>query len=230
MFKFLGHTHFLEVWATSQEIMLFHDNGFVLLRFSLTNNPLVAVIVMLWLTGKSDGYPSWAVIPLSLSSLSLSFSLLALLVMNFDRYLATYCPIFHRTSVTKRKLLNLFVTLATLELILELISVNNFVISRRAHVIIFFIVFFPLMFFINYKLFLIARKGRRNDGISSEMKKTLSLKNIFEKRWNIARGEKDAFFEKYIELLASSCQHSGAIHCSVRLHWTGDKLEGDKDV
>ncbi len=32
MFKFLGHTHFLEVWAASQEIMLFHDNGFVLLR------------------------------------------------------------------------------------------------------------------------------------------------------------------------------------------------------
>ena len=144
----------------------------------LTNNPLVAVIAMLWLTGKLDVYPSWAVIPLSVSSLSLSFSLLALLVMTFDRYLATYCPIFHRTSVTKRKLLTLLVTLATFELILELISVNNFVISRRAHALIFLIVFFPPMFFINYKLFLIARKGRKNDGILPDMKKTLSLKNI----------------------------------------------------
>jgi hypothetical protein len=33
MFKFLGHTQFLEVCTTSKEIMLFHDNGFVLLRF-----------------------------------------------------------------------------------------------------------------------------------------------------------------------------------------------------
>jgi hypothetical protein len=34
MFKFPGHTHFLEVYATSKEVMLFHDNGFVLLRFA----------------------------------------------------------------------------------------------------------------------------------------------------------------------------------------------------
>ena len=34
MFKFRDHTHFLEVYATSKEIMLFHDNGFVLLRFA----------------------------------------------------------------------------------------------------------------------------------------------------------------------------------------------------
>ena len=34
MFKFLGHTQFLEIRTTSKEIMLFHDNGFVLLRFA----------------------------------------------------------------------------------------------------------------------------------------------------------------------------------------------------
>ena len=33
MFKFLGDNQFLEVCATSQETMLFHDHGFVLLRF-----------------------------------------------------------------------------------------------------------------------------------------------------------------------------------------------------
>jgi hypothetical protein len=32
--KFLGHTQFLEVCTASKEIMLFHDNGFVLLRFA----------------------------------------------------------------------------------------------------------------------------------------------------------------------------------------------------
>jgi hypothetical protein len=33
------------------------------------------------------------------------------------------------------------------------------------------------MLFINYKLFAVARKSRRNNGISPEMKKTFSLKN-----------------------------------------------------
>jgi hypothetical protein len=34
MFKFLGHTQFLDICTTSKEIMLFHDNGFVLLRLA----------------------------------------------------------------------------------------------------------------------------------------------------------------------------------------------------
>jgi hypothetical protein len=32
MFKFLGHTQLMEVCAIPKEIMLLHDNGFVLLR------------------------------------------------------------------------------------------------------------------------------------------------------------------------------------------------------
>jgi hypothetical protein len=38
MFKFLGHTQFLEFCTTSKEIMLFHDNRFVLLRFAYAFN------------------------------------------------------------------------------------------------------------------------------------------------------------------------------------------------
>jgi hypothetical protein len=34
MFKFLGHTQFLEIYTASIEIMIFHDHGFVLLRFA----------------------------------------------------------------------------------------------------------------------------------------------------------------------------------------------------
>jgi hypothetical protein len=32
MFKLLGHTQFLEICATSKEIVPFYDNGFVVLR------------------------------------------------------------------------------------------------------------------------------------------------------------------------------------------------------
>ena len=34
LFKFFGHTQFLEVCPASQEIMLFYDDGFVVLRFA----------------------------------------------------------------------------------------------------------------------------------------------------------------------------------------------------
>ncbi len=71
----------------------------------LTNPPLTALIAMLWLTGKLDVRQSWVDMYLEITNIFVGFSLLAVLVMNFDRYLATYYPIFHRTSVTKRKLL-----------------------------------------------------------------------------------------------------------------------------
>ena len=34
MFKFIGHNQFLEICAATKEIVLFHDHGFVLLRFA----------------------------------------------------------------------------------------------------------------------------------------------------------------------------------------------------
>ena len=147
----------------------------------LTSHPLTALIAMLWLTGKLDVlhvYPSWVYISTTVVAIFHGFSLLALLVMNFDRYLATYHPIFHRTSVTKRKLLTLLVILSILALILMLLTVNDFIFSYEVTLLICLFILFPPMIFINYKLFIIARKSRRNNGISPEMKKTFSLKNI----------------------------------------------------
>ena len=145
----------------------------------LTNQPLLSLSTMLWLTRKLiDVYPKWMDISSELTNIFLGFSLVALLVMNFERYLATHYPIFHRTSVTKGKLLTLFATLIFIELTLYLMSVNDSIISYPVFVLICFIIISPPMLFINYKLFTIARKSRKNNGISPEMKKTLYLKNI----------------------------------------------------
>jgi hypothetical protein len=105
MFKFLGHTLFLEVCTASKEIMLFHDLYLSCcdLLTVLTNNPLMAFISMSWLTGKLDVNARWPHISLRSTGIFHVFSLFALLVMNFDRYLATSHPFFHRTSVTKGK-------------------------------------------------------------------------------------------------------------------------------
>ena len=144
----------------------------------LTNNPLTTLISMLWLTGKVDGNARWAHISLRSTNVFLGFSLFALLVMNFDRYLATYYLIFHRTSVTKRRLLILLAILIIVEITLTVMSVNDFVISYQGHILIISIIFFPAMLFFNYKLFLVVRKSRKKKRISPEMKKTFSLKNI----------------------------------------------------
>jgi hypothetical protein len=92
----------------------------------LTNSPLMALISMSGLTGKVDGNARWPHISLSSTSIFLCFSYFALLVMNFDRYLATSYPIFHRTSVTMGRLLTLLAILIIVQLILISIFVNNF--------------------------------------------------------------------------------------------------------
>ena len=120
----------------------------------------------------------WPHISLSWTNVFLGFSLFALLVMNFDRYLATSYPIFHRTSVTKGRLLTLLSILIIVEIILIALSANEFVISYQVHGVIFCLLLFPPKLFINYKLFLVVRKSRKNKRISPDIKKTFSLKNI----------------------------------------------------
>ena len=98
--------------------------------------------------------------------------------MNFDRYLATSYPIFHRTSVTERRLLTLLAILIIVQVILRVMAVNDFVISYQVHFLILCNLLIPAMLFINYKLFLVVRKSRKNKRISPDTKKTFSLKNI----------------------------------------------------
>jgi hypothetical protein len=138
----------------------------------LTNSPLMAFVTMSWLSGKLDVNARWAYISLRSTGIFPGFSYFALLVMNFDRYLATSYPFFHRTSVTKGRLLTLLAILIIVEVILKVI------VSYQVHGVIFSILFIPPMLFINYKLFLVVRKSRRNKRISPEMKKTFSFKTI----------------------------------------------------
>ena len=143
----------------------------------LTTHPFLAFVATLWLTEKIYKYPTWLSICYHLLHIFIGFSLLALFVMNVDRYLATHYPIFHRTSVTKGKLLTLFTFAVIIQITGAAMSTNDLVIPFEVGLLIFCIVVIPPMLFINCKLFTIARKGRRNE-ISPEMKKYFSLKNI----------------------------------------------------
>ena len=144
----------------------------------LTAHPFMALVTMLRLTEKITVYPGWLVIYHRLAHIFAGFSLVALLVMSVDRYLATHYPIFHRTSVTKGKLLTLFAFLVIIVIALLVMSINDLVIPSEVGLLIFLIIYIPPMVFINYKLFRVARKSRRNNGITPEMKKSYSFKNI----------------------------------------------------
>ena len=144
------------------------------LLVALTNHPAAPLATMSWLIGKLNAYPGWLYMFCELSSTFVLFSSLALLVMNFDRYLSTSYPIFHRTTVTKGKLLTFFAVLLTVEITLAVISTNDFVISYEVGLLLLF----PPMLFFNYKLFTVVRKTRRNNGMSAQLKKSFSLKNV----------------------------------------------------
>ena len=144
----------------------------------LTNHPFIALVTMLWLTEKINLYPECILISHQLLDVLISPSLVALLVMNVDRYLATHCAIFHLTSVTKGKLLTLFIFAVIIQIIRAAMSVNDSVIPYQVGLLIFCIIVIPPMLFINYRLFKVARKFRRNNEILAEMKKSFSFKKI----------------------------------------------------
>ena len=142
------------------------------------NHSLTAYLSLYWLiNGKM---PVWELSPPAflLPIILLGFPCIALLVMNFDRYLATYYPLFHRTSVTRRKL---SIPLAVLSLCYAIVSVTseyNIVISFQVFMAICCGIFLLPMTFFNYKLYMIARKSRRNKTKSPEMRRKFSLKKI----------------------------------------------------
>ena len=129
----------------------------------LTCHPLVALDAMFGLTGKVNVSSRWSNIPYETVTIFVGFSVLALLVMNFDRYLATYYPIYHRTSVTKGKLLGLHGILSILMVSFLMLTNNNIILSYQVGLLIYYGILVPPMLFINYKLFIIAKKNRRNN-------------------------------------------------------------------
>ena len=127
----------------------------------ITGHPLLILRRVLWSTEK---YDLLAMIQIyeHFANLFIGFSIIALLVMSIERYLGVYYPFFHRTSLTRRRLLTLLAILCIVPIILLIISSGNLVISFVMVVIIIFVIVFPPFAFLNYKLFKISRKVRRD--------------------------------------------------------------------
>ena len=124
----------------------------------LANNPAMALLALLCLAGSTDVHLSRLYICSGVSNMFQAFSILALLVMSFERYLAAYYPIFHRTSLSRKKLSAILAVLILCELIFGLLSLNDMIISKGRYVLAFFVIVGTALIFINFKLFIIARK------------------------------------------------------------------------
>ena len=106
-----------------------------------------------------------------------SYSFFALLVMSFERYLGAYYPIFHRTSVTRRRLLALLAIILIIYSTLYVISTNDMIIPRNVVMLVFIVVSSPPLLYMNFKLFKISRYLRLTKTSPGE-RTTLNLKSI----------------------------------------------------
>ena len=112
-------------------------------------------------------------------SLPPAISMLVLLLMCIERYLGAYYPVFHRTSVTRRRLLASLAISTIFPVTLLILSQSNMVISDGVALAVFLLVYLPPFIFFNYKLFKISRKMRLRNIISPETRtKIKNLKNI----------------------------------------------------
>ena len=89
------------------------------------------------------------------------FSMFTLLVMCIERYLGIYYPIFHKTSVTRCRLLTLLAILLIPTTILGIISTNDLVISSHVGLRIFMIILCFCMFQPFFALSLAQSKDQR---------------------------------------------------------------------
>ena len=143
----------------------------------ITTIPVVIIHLILWLDENYDALTVSRTYE-KLSSLFPCFSFVVLLVLSFERYLGAYYPLFHRTSVNRRRLLTLLAVLLIVPTVIISISVNDLVISFPVALIIFLGIAFPPFVSINYRLFKISRKMRRDNAASPEATVHVNLKKI----------------------------------------------------
>ena len=143
----------------------------------ITNHPALSIYLIFWLREDYDYLPK---IRMYLHCVNVfpGFSMLALLVMSIERYLGAYYPIFHRTSVTRRRLLTLLAILLVVHTTFDVISTNDFIISRTTGVIILVTPVFSLLLYLNFKLFKISKEVRRRNAAPPRKRATISLKSI----------------------------------------------------
>ena len=83
------------------------------------------------------------------------------LAISIERYMGAYHPIFHRTSITKRRLLTLLAILLIVHTTLYMISTNNMIISKAYVMVVCIVAVISLLVYLNFKLFKFSSEVRQ---------------------------------------------------------------------
>ena len=177
-------------WKSSQlRKKLYHFMIMVLSCFDLvavvTIYPTLLLYIIFWLKKDYDLLPKMTNY-LEYVSVLLAFSFLALLVMGIERYLGAYYPIFHRTSVTRRRLLSFLAVLLITTTVMHIIPKYGLIVSGPVSLTIFMAVFLPPFIFVNFKLFKLARKVHCEQAVSPGKRKESKFKTISTGLWVVA--------------------------------------------
>ena len=143
----------------------------------VTNESGILLYLISWLRKDYDLFRKMTIF-LHFNDLFLGFSFLALLVMSIERYLGAYYPMFHRTSVTRRRLLTLLAVLLVVQTTSYVISANDMIIPWTIVLTITIIAISSPLLYLNFKLFKISREVRRRKAASPEKRTRINLKSI----------------------------------------------------
>ena len=143
----------------------------------VTNESGILLYLISWLRKDYDLFPKMTIF-LHFNDLFLGFSFLALLVMSIERYLGAYYPMFHRTSVTRRRLLTLLAILLVVQTTFYVISAKDMVIPWTIVLTIAIIAILSPLLYLNFKLFKISREVRRRKATAPEKRTRINLKSI----------------------------------------------------
>ena len=149
----------------------------------VTNHPVILVLIISWLRKDYHLRRSVSIYVYIFNAFHF-FSPVVLLVINIERYLGAYYPIFHRTLVTRRRLLILLAIFLIFTTVMYTRYRNGLLaISGPVNLLILLVFFPPPFAFVNFKLFIIARKVHRERAVSPEKRRRKSLKNISTALW-----------------------------------------------
>ena len=124
------------------------------------------------------------------SILFAGFSMISLLTLNIERFLALTYPFFHQTAVTKKRLVlfQAFWTIIILTFSLLVYFYDQTIFSNIS-ITVLVLVLLLLFIYLNYKIFIIAKSKQKDDRVTSastatasghqeRKKRKINLKNI----------------------------------------------------
>lgn len=144
----------------------------------LVNHPVVVIITMLFFSKKFKIASRYVNIMTASTTIFQGASLLAVLVMNVDRYLSIFHPLYHKTNITKRRLFWLFAVAQFIYTTSNIFYTDELVYSLEVHSIIFMVLYTPPMLYTNYKLIRVSRKYRRSNAVKRGERRAFSLKQV----------------------------------------------------